>query len=202
MKIYSRVKTVLVGLKNPGLILKTNHDETYSCRGWRSYVLENISIFLDYAVYICGTANSFRLSFNAHVFSSLNGRSCRSALPRTHTDAHTKYVFTFAYWVFCFLHETGVMINMTSNFVFFLLGDNPASEFFIYRRFETLCSIFISHVNNKKSLKPTKQRAEGGDLRFRARRLPSACLAIPALNAYLGSVTDTLNYNWDYAYLR
>jgi hypothetical protein len=30
-----------------------------------------------------------------------------------------------------------------------------------------------------------------------AHRLPSICLAIPASTASLGSVTDTLNINWD-----
>jgi len=29
---------------------------------------------------------------------------------------------------------------------------------------------------------------------------PSVCLAIPALTTSLGSVTDTLNYNWDCTY--
>ena len=35
---------------------------------------------------------------------------------------------------------------------------------------------------------------------FRASQRPSVCLAIPAFTTSLGSVTDTLNCNWDYAY--
>jgi len=41
---------------------------------------------------------------------------------------------------------------------------------------------------------------EGGDLCESASRRPSVYLASPALTAPLGSVTDVLNYNWDYAY--
>ena len=37
-------------------------------------------------------------------------------------------------------------------------------------------------------------------MRFRISRHPSGCLAIPALNASLGLITDTLNYNWHCAY--
>jgi len=37
-------------------------------------------------------------------------------------------------------------------------------------------------------------------LRFLANRRPSVCLVIPALTARLGSVTDTLNCNWERAY--
>jgi hypothetical protein len=40
---------------------------------------------------------------------------------------------------------------------------------------------------------------EGRDLNESASRRPSFCLAIPTLIASLGSVTDTLNYNWDFA---
>jgi len=47
---------------------------------------------------------------------------------------------------------------------------------------------------------PTTQLTAVGDLRFRASRRPSHCLAIPAFSASLGSVTDTCNYNWDCAY--
>jgi hypothetical protein len=36
---------------------------------------------------------------------------------------------------------------------------------------------------------------------LRASRRPSVCLAIPALTASLGSVTATLNSNWDCAYV-
>jgi len=36
-------------------------------------------------------------------------------------------------------------------------------------------------------------------LRKGASRRPSVCLAIPSLP--LGSVTDTLNYNWDFFYV-
>jgi hypothetical protein len=34
-----------------------------------------------------------------------------------------------------------------------------------------------------------------------ASRLPSVCLAISALTASLGSVTDTVNCNWDCTYV-
>jgi len=45
---------------------------------------------------------------------------------------------------------------------------------------------------------PTKELAEGGDLREIAIQRPSVRLAIPEFTASLGSVTDTLN--WDCAY--
>ena len=46
----------------------------------------------------------------------------------------------------------------------------------------------------------TNQTAnEGRDLHESTSRRPSFCLAIPTLSASLGSVTDTLNYNWDCA---
>jgi hypothetical protein len=48
---------------------------------------------------------------------------------------------------------------------------------------------------------PTKQLVDGEDYRLRPRRHPSVCLAIPALIASLGSIADTLNYNWDCAYV-
>ena len=57
----------------------------------------------------------------------------------------------------------------------------------------------VAEATNQPT-KHTKEITEGGDLRESASRRPSGCLAIPALTASLGSVTDTLNYNWDCAY--
>jgi hypothetical protein len=51
---------------------------------------------------------------------------------------------------------------------------------------------------NHPTNQPTKELTEGGDLRESASRRPSVCLAIPALTASLGSVTD--NYNVDCSY--
>ena len=45
-----------------------------------------------------------------------------------------------------------------------------------------------------KTNEPTKQLTEGGDLRENASRCPSICLAIPALTASLGAITDTLTF--------
>jgi len=44
---------------------------------------------------------------------------------------------------------------------------------------------------------PTKELTEGGNLCESVSQRPSVCLAIPA---WLGSVTDTLNCNWDGTY--
>jgi len=75
------------------------------------------------------------------------------------------------------------------------------------RRFGILCSIStglwtrrITRPTNQQTNQPTEELTEGGDLLESAHRRPSICLAIPALAASLGSVTDTLNVNWDSAY--
>jgi len=47
---------------------------------------------------------------------------------------------------------------------------------------------------------PNKELSEGGDLRERAIRRLSACLAILALTASLGPITDPLDCNRDCAY--
>ena len=44
---------------------------------------------------------------------------------------------------------------------------------------------------------PTKELTEGGDL---GESTSVILLAIPVLTTSLGSVTDTLNYNWDCTY--
>ena len=41
---------------------------------------------------------------------------------------------------------------------------------------------------------PTNQRTEGRDLRENARQCPPICLAVPALTASLGAITDTLTF--------
>jgi len=61
----------------------------------------------------------------------------------------------------------------------------------------TLFWIFSVPGHNNQT---TKELTEGRDLHFCASRCPWICLAIPALNALLGSATDTLNCNWDCAY--
>jgi hypothetical protein len=48
--------------------------------------------------------------------------------------------------------------------------------------------------------KPPKQLAEGGDLHKSISGRPSVSVAIPAFTTSLGTITDTLNYNWDCAY--
>jgi len=47
---------------------------------------------------------------------------------------------------------------------------------------------------NQPTSQPTKDLSQGASGR------PSVCIAIPALNASLGSITDTYNYNRDRAY--
>jgi len=49
---------------------------------------------------------------------------------------------------------------------------------------------------NQPTNQSTKELTAGGDLRESASRRPSVCLAIPALIASLGSVTDTLTTTW------
>ena len=53
----------------------------------------------------------------------------------------------------------------------------------------------VGRIHSIQANQPTNQRANS-----RASRRPSVCLASPALTASLGSVTDTLNCNWDCAY--
>ena len=53
------------------------------------------------------------------------------------------------------------------------------------------------HKENAEKL--TYPRSEGGDLRHSANRRPSVCVAIPALTASLGSVTDTWTLTGEYA---
>jgi hypothetical protein len=53
---------------------------------------------------------------------------------------------------------------------------------------------------NQQTNQPTKELTECGDL-VKASQRPSVFLAIHALKASLGSITDTLNYNWDCAYV-
>jgi hypothetical protein len=53
---------------------------------------------------------------------------------------------------------------------------------------------------NQPTNQSTKELTEGGDLRESASQRSSVCIAIPALTASLGSVTDTLNYNRDCTY--
>jgi len=61
---------------------------------------------------------------------------------------------------------------------------------------------FLSHIYQTKPKQPinqptnqsTKEVTEGRELHKSASRLPSACFAIPALTASLGSVTDTLTF--------
>jgi hypothetical protein len=54
---------------------------------------------------------------------------------------------------------------------------------------------------HKQNLKTkAKELTQGGDQSLLASRRFSGSLDIPALTASMGSVTDTLNYNWDYAY--
>ena len=53
---------------------------------------------------------------------------------------------------------------------------------------------------NQPTNQSTKELTEGRDIHKRASRRPSACLAIPALTASLGSAADTLNCNCICAY--
>jgi hypothetical protein len=53
---------------------------------------------------------------------------------------------------------------------------------------------FLYNAGNQPNNQPLKEPTEGGDWCKRASRRPSVCLAIPALTAWLGSITDTLNY--------
>ena len=55
---------------------------------------------------------------------------------------------------------------------------------------------------SKPTNPPTKELTEGGHLSKSASRCPSVCVATPALTASLGSETDTLNCNWDGAYVQ
>jgi len=66
--------------------------------------------------------------------------------------------------------------------------------------FTNVCSWwFIIHVTNQPT-KPPQQLAEGGDLRDSTSGRPSFCVAVPVFTASLGTITDTLNHNWDCAY--
>jgi len=47
---------------------------------------------------------------------------------------------------------------------------------------------------------PTKELTQSGGVRESGSRLFWVCLAIPALKASLGSITDMLNTNWDCAF--
>lgn len=58
----------------------------------------------------------------------------------------------------------------------------------------------VQETPQKSRNQPTKQPAEGTDLRKNASRRPSACLAFPALTPSLGSITDILNCNCGCAY--
>jgi hypothetical protein len=53
---------------------------------------------------------------------------------------------------------------------------------------------------NETTNQPTKQLTEGRRPERRRKSMPLGRLDIPALTASLGTVTDTLNFNWDCAY--
>ena len=55
---------------------------------------------------------------------------------------------------------------------------------------EVVPALELSSDCCRKANELTKRRGNRG-------RRPSLCLAIPALTASLGSIADTLNYNWD-----
>ena len=57
----------------------------------------------------------------------------------------------------------------------------------------TSCRLSCILTFNQPTNQPTKELTEDGDLRCGAGRRPSVCVAIPALTASLGSITDTLD---------
>jgi len=60
--------------------------------------------------------------------------------------------------------------------------------------------IYQTKPTNQSANQRINQRANWGQRHTQKRKSTSlVCLAIPALNASLGSVTDTLNCNWDCA---
>jgi len=66
----------------------------------------------------------------------------------------------------------------------------------------TPATIAALQLRNRPSThQPTKELTEGRDLHESASLHPSICLDIPSFGASLGSVTDTLNYNRDCAYV-
>jgi len=59
-----------------------------------------------------------------------------------------------------------------------------------------LINVRIAAPTNQPTNQSTKELPESGDLRESASRRPSVSLAIPALTASLGSVTNTLTITW------
>jgi hypothetical protein len=55
--------------------------------------------------------------------------------------------------------------------------------------------------NRPSTHQPTKELNAGEDLHESASLHPTICLDIPAFGVSLDSVTDTLKYNWDCAYV-